>query len=219
MTKQFGPFTAVDDVTLFVKSGDSVAIHGPNGSGKTTLLRMLAGLSRPTEGSIHIGDNDVYDRETPTPTSIGYLFHESTMYDDLTARENLKFHARLHGINESRVSDVLETVDLLDRERGFPREFSHGMQKRLSLARSLLADPEILLLDEPFTGLDQHSTGTLKSLIADRTVVLVTHDPQTSTSLCDRFLVLDNGQVVHRIDDESPTADTFRSTYQEVLSS
>ncbi|MFQ3293315.1 MAG: heme exporter protein A [Halobacteriales archaeon] len=218
-TKRFGPLTAVDGVSLTVASGNSVAIHGPNGSGKTTVLRMLAGLSRPTEGDVYVDETPLYDRETTVSTPIGYLSHESMMYDDLTARENLQFHARLVGVDETRITDVLETVDLLDRENGFPREFSHGMRKRLSLARALLADPAVLLLDEPFTGLDQHSSRTLEALLEDRTVVLVTHDFETSAALCDRFLVLERGRLVGEFDGRDRSPEALRSRYREALSS
>jgi ABC-type multidrug transport system ATPase subunit len=137
-------------------------------------------------------------------------------YDDLTARENLIFHARLRDIPEQRVEAVLETVELSNRARGFPREFSHGMRKRLSLARALLSDPNVLLLDEPFTGLDQHSTQTLERIISDRTVVLVTHDPNMSVALCDRFVLLNDGKLVDQIDDPELTPSAFQRAYDEV---
>jgi heme exporter protein A len=218
-TKRFGPLTAVDGISLTVAPGNSVAIHGPNGSGKTTVLRMFAGLSRPSEGEVFLDGEPLYGRETTISTPIGYLSHESMMYDDLTARENLRFHARLVGVDDSRVRAVLETVDLLDRASGFPREFSHGMRKRLSLARALLADPDVLLLDEPFTGLDQHSSRTLETLFEDRTVVLATHDFETSAALCDRFLVLDRGHLVGQFDGENHAPEALRGRYREVLSS
>ena len=218
VTKRFGPVTALDRVSLAVEAGDSVAIHGPNGSGKTTLLRVLAGLSRPSEGTVTVGGTDRYSHEGRRAHSLGYLSHASMLYDDLTAAENLRFHARLHDVEMSRVTDLLETVDLFDRADGFPREFSHGMRKRLSLARALLADPDVLLLDEPFTGLDQHSREMLEGLIEDRTVVLVTHAPELSTALCNRFVVLDRGQVVARIDERISTPAAFRERYRAVLS-
>jgi heme exporter protein A len=168
---------------------------------------------------VTVGGADRYSHEGRRAHSLGYLSHDSMLYDDLTAAENLRFHARLHDVDPARVTALLETVDLHDRANGFPREFSHGMRKRLSLARALLADPEVLLLDEPFTGLDQHSTEMLERLIADRTVVLVTHAPELSTALCDRFVVLDQGRVVARIDEEIATPAAFRETYRAVLSS
>jgi heme exporter protein A len=218
VTKRFGPYTAVDDVSLTVEPGDSVAIHGPNGSGKTTLLRMLAGLSTPTEGTVYADGVDLYDRDQTRENPIGYVSHESMMYDDLTARENLRFHARLLDVDRDRVESVLDAVDLLDRADGLPAEFSHGMRKRLSLARSLLADPDVFLLDEPFTGLDQHSSRTLETIVDDRTVVLVTHDPATSADLCDRFLLMNEGRIGSRLEGTTLSADDVRGAYQEVLS-
>ncbi|UWG49095.1 ABC-type multidrug transport system, ATPase component [Halanaeroarchaeum sp. HSR-CO] len=217
VSKRFGPFTAVDGVSLSVRTGESVAILGPNGSGKTTLLRMLAGLATPSSGTVAVDGVDQYSRSGRADGSIGYLSHESMLYDDLTARENLAFHARLLGVDAERVGAVLETVDLADRADGFPREFSHGMQKRLSFARALLADPAVLLLDEPFTGLDQHSRATLRSMMADRTVVLVSHEQDLSARLCERYLVLDEGRIVARIEGPVDGPETLRNRYREVV--
>jgi heme exporter protein A len=217
LTKRFGPYTALDGVSLRVSEGDSIAVHGPNGSGKTTLLRILAGLSTPTEGTVTIDDVNIYDRGNRGAHSLGYLSHDSMMYDDLTARENLRFHARLLDVEESRVDAVLDMVDLTNRADGFPREFSHGMKKRLSFARSLLDDPQMFLLDEPFTGLDQHSTATLERMIEDKTVVLATHEPSLSTELCDRFLILENGRRKADFSDGSLSSEAFRDRYEDVL--
>jgi heme exporter protein A len=216
VTKRFGPYTAIDSVSLSIDGGDRVSVLGPNGSGKTTLLRMLAGVSTPTAGTVRIDGEDLYSRGSQAGRAIGYLSHQSMLYDDLSARENLQFHAQLVGVDRERVEEVLEIVDLRDRAGGFPREFSHGMQKRLSFARALLDDPDVLLLDEPFTGLDQHSTRTLQDTLEDRAIVLVTHEPEMSAALCDRFLILDDGDLVARLPgEEVESAETLRERYQE----
>jgi len=218
VTKRFGPRTALADVSLTLDSGAHVAVHGPNGSGKTTLLRVLAGLSRPNEGRVALDGSDVYAREMDSTGAIGYLGHASMLYEDLTARENLAFHATLWGLPERRIDEVLDLVGLADRERGYPREFSHGMTKRLSLARAILPDPPILLLDEPFTGLDSQSRETLVSLFEDRTVLLVTHDPAPSLDHCDRVVVLDGGRRVGAFETASMTVDAFKDAYRQVCS-
>lgn len=216
VTKRFGPYTAIDSVSLSIDAGDRVSVLGPNGSGKTTLLRMLAGVSTPTAGTVRVDGKDLYSRGSQAGRAIGYLSHQSMLYDDLSARENLQFHAQLVGVDRERVEEVLEIVDLRDRAGGFPREFSHGMQKRLSFARALLDDPDVLLLDEPFTGLDQHSTRTLQDTLEDRAIVLVTHEPEMSAALCDRFLILDDGNLVARLPgEEVESAETLRERYRE----
>lgn len=216
--KQYGPFTALDSVSIEVESGERVGLLGPNGSGKTTLLRILAGLNSPTEGEVTV-DGDPYDPDAyDVRRKVGYVAHETMLYENLTARENLSFHADLRGVPDSRVQEVLEVVDLDHRASGLPREFSHGMQKRLSLARAELDPPQILLMDEPFSGLDQFSTETVKELLADRTVLLVTHEFEVAMDVCNRLIVLDKGEVAmdvptHTIED----LPALRQRYREVV--
>jgi heme exporter protein A len=216
--KQYGPFTALDSVSLDVETGERVGLLGPNGSGKTTLLRILAGLNSPTAGEVTV-DGEQYDPDAyAVRRKVGYVAHETMLYENLTARENLRFHAELRGVPESRVQEVLEVVDLDHRGSGLPREFSHGMKKRLSLARAELDPPQILLMDEPFSGLDQFSTETVKELLQDRTVLLVTHEFEVALDVCTRIVILDKGDVAMDVDaTEIEDLPALRERYREVV--
>lgn len=216
--KQYGPFTALDGVTLEVASGERLGLLGPNGSGKTTMLRILAGLNSPTAGQVTV-DGEAYEPDAyQVRRKVGFVSHETMLYENLTARENLSFHADLRGVPESRVQDVLDLVDLSHRASGHPREFSHGMKKRLSLARAELDPPQILLMDEPFSGLDQFSTETVKELLRERTVVLVTHEFEVALDVCTRLVILDQGQIVTDVStDEIEDLHSLREHYREVV--
>ncbi len=218
LSKQYGPFTALEDVSIDVDSGERVGLLGPNGSGKTTMLRILAGLNSPTTGEVTV-DGERYEPDAyEVRRKVGYVAHETMLYENLTARENLAFHAQLRGAPESRIQEVLEIVDLAHRASGLPREFSHGMKKRLSLARAELDPPQILLMDEPFSGLDQFSTETVKDLLADRTVILVTHEFEVALDVCNRLIVLDKGEVVLDAPaEEIEDLPALRRTYREVV--
>lgn len=218
LTKQYGPFTALDGVSVQVDDGERVGLLGPNGSGKTTMLRILAGLASPTAGEVLIDGEEYRPDAYDVRQKVGFVSHETMLYENLTARENLRFHADLRGVSDDRVDAVLELVDLADRASGLPREFSHGMKKRLTLARAELDPPAIMLLDEPFSGLDQFSTETVKDLLADRTILLVTHEFEVALDVCSRILILDNGQVRLDLDanDLEDLAD-LRERYRRVV--
>lgn len=218
LEKQYGPFTALDGVSVEVASGERVGLLGPNGSGKTTMLRILAGLTAPTEGTVTVDGEEYKPDAYHVRRKVGFVAHETMLYENLTARENLNFHADLRGVPGHRVDDVLELVGLSHRASGLPREFSHGMKKRLSLARAELDPPQILLMDEPFSGLDQFSTETVKELLADRTVVLVTHEFEVALDVCTRLVILDRGTVVLDVEaDEVESLADLRETYAEVV--
>lgn len=201
ITRRFGAFTALDGVDLDVTRGEAVAIFGPNGAGKTTLLRILARALRPSAGSVRFEGVDERD-DLAVRARIGLLSHHTFLYDDLTARDNLAFFARLHGVPspESRADALLAEVGL-DRRGDDPvRAFSRGMQQRLALARALVHEPELLLLDEPFSGLDPHAgarlRGTLEAVrAAGRALILTTHDVGEGLDLTDRFVFLARGRI------------------------
>jgi len=221
LTKSYGRITAVDDLSFTVANGETVGLFGPNGAGKTTLLRMLAGLVRPTDGTITLGASELTVDDHAVYRTLGVVTHESMLYDALTARENLRIHADLHGLDDAadRCEAVLETVNLADRASHRPDEFSHGLRKRLSLARALLHRPDVLLLDEPYTGLDQRSVADLEAVLDgfdDRTVVLTTHDLELGVGRCDRALILDRGRLrADTVLDGSVAG--FESTYRRAI--
>ena len=202
LEKWYGPHAAVRGIDFVLNSGEFLTIFGPNGAGKTTLLRMLAGTLRPTRGTIvlaGVGDAD----ENAWRRRIGVLSHQTFLYGQLTAEENLRFYGRLYGVADvgGRMEVLLREVGLWDRRRDRVRTYSRGMQQRLALARTLLHEPELVLLDEPYTGLDPHAASMLKGVLRQlrdgrRTVVLVTHNISQGLELADRVVVQSEGRWI-----------------------
>ncbi len=199
--KRFGRSAALDGIDLELPPGASLAVLGPNGAGKSTLLRLLAGLARPTSGSLRV---DGAPAHLPAARRrVGFIGHASLLYPYLTARENLLFAARLHQVREAaaRVERWLERAGL-SRVADLPvSQFSRGMSQRLAIARGLVHDPFLLLLDEPFAGLDARAATQLAEQLASlhaagRSLVLVTHDLKRAAELSDRAIVLAAGRVV-----------------------
>jgi heme exporter protein A len=222
LTKEYGQFVSVADLSVAIERGETVGLFGPNGAGKTTTLRILAGLTRPTRGSVFVDGTEMRPDDQTLRRRIGVVTHDSMLYDELTARENLRFHARLHGLDEvgQRCEQVLDTVGLSRRASRRPVEFSHGLRKRLSLARALLHDPDVLLLDEPYTGLDQRAGADLAATLddlEDRTVVLTTHDLERGLHHCSRALVLDEGRLEADFSTASMGSDEFDERYRETI--
>ncbi|MDY6775152.1 MAG: ABC transporter ATP-binding protein [Halobacteria archaeon] len=217
VTKRYGRFEAVHKVDLGIDEGESVGLFGPNGAGKTSLLRMVATLSVPTDGSVYIDGEEVRGDKPEIRSRLGVVSHDSMLYDGFTARENLRLHARLHGVDPSEVRRRLKDVGLSSRGGDVVSGFSHGMRKRLSLARALLHNPEILLLDEPYAGLDQRSSETLRGILddfTDRTVVMTTHSLEEGYNHCDRLVFLDQGRVKRDVDrSEFDSLDELESIY------
>jgi heme exporter protein A len=202
--KRFGRVTALRGIDFDIEPGESVSILGANGAGKSTLLRILAGLSRPSAGQFHglrEGASAPLTRDA-LRGEIGYVGHATLVYGELTARENLVFAARLHGATPTRdrIDSILCDVGLLevaDRRSG---TFSRGMAQRLSIARAVVHQPQVLLLDEPFTGLDESSAERLSTQLSSqredgRTLILVTHDPRRAVELSDRAFILHRGEI------------------------
>ncbi|MGH0031008.1 MAG: heme ABC exporter ATP-binding protein CcmA [Myxococcota bacterium] len=208
LSKRFGRAAALCDVDFELAPGRTLAVLGANGAGKSTLLRLLAGLARPTAGALTVAGRSPTDRQGRG--RVGYVGHATLLYPTLTARENLLFAARLHGLadRETRARSALEREGLApvaDRPAG---GFSRGMAQRLAIARGLLHDPPVVLLDEHFTGLDARSADRLAERLASlrdegRTVVWVTHDPQRAATGSDEALVLARGRVVARAEGQA----------------
>ena len=223
LTKQFGPFMALRGLDLEVRPGEFVTIVGPNGAGKTTLLRILATLSRPTQGHVSIAGHALPKGADQARRQIGLLSHQPLLYGDLTAEENLRFFGKMYDVPqlEARIVELLDQVDLIDRRQDRARTFSRGMQQRLAIARALLHDPAVVLLDEPFTGLDPHSSDRLEEqlhLLRDgqRTVVMTIHDLERGWAMCDRALVLARGKIVYEASTKVVDVATFRSDFKRV---
>ncbi len=197
LERRYGDRTALDGVTAVVGTGETLTIFGPNGAGKTTLLRVLAGLLRPHGGTARVAGAQLPDETWRLRGRIGYLGHDPLLYRELTGRENLRFHARLHGVAGARVEVLLDAVGMLRRAADPVRELSRGMLQRLAAARAVLHDPPLLLLDEPRAGLDPAAVALLEPLIgrgSGRTRVLVTHDVEGGLAECDKALGLSAGR-------------------------
>jgi heme exporter protein A len=204
LTKAYGLMPVLRGLDLQIPRGQFVALLGPNGSGKSTLLRLLAGLSRPNSGRILIGGWELPKEAAAVRGQIGMVAHKPLLYENLTARENLAFFGRLYNIPEDkldgRIVDALQRVGLVKRADDLARAFSRGMQQRLSIARTLLHNPHVLLLDEPYTGLDQDACRTLDTLLkeahtAGHTIVMTTHELERAAALADRAVILARGRL------------------------
>jgi len=202
VSKQFGDFRALVDVSLRVEAGDSVLLYGPNGAGKTTLLRILATLVRPTEGKVFYNGADIHMNLAAGKTAIGFASHATFLYGELSAFENLEFTGRLFGLRDlaGHVAGVLELFHLRDRAATPVRELSRGYQQRVALARAFLHDPQFLLLDEPFTGLDAASVEALEKLLKEmrergKAFIFSTHDFKQGAALADRLVALEAGKI------------------------
>ena len=188
---------ALEGVTVSVPQGATLAVFGANGAGKTTLLRVLAGLLRPHGGTAAVLGSTLPGEAWKTRAQIGYLAHDPLLYRDLTVEENLRFHARLHGVGPGRVNELIDAVGLSRRAKDPLRDLSRGMTQRAAVARALLHDPPVLLLDEPRANLDPAAAKALEPLIgraSGRTRVLVSHDVESALKEADLALGLKNGR-------------------------
>lgn len=227
LEKRFGPVAALRGVDLDIEGGRALAVLGPNGAGKSTLLRILAGLARPTAGSISIrrGGREP-DGRGHARAWVGFAGHTTFLYPELTARENLVFHGRVQGVVDPglRADQLLEEEGLTavaDRRAG---SFSRGMAQRLSIARALVQNPPLLLLDEPFTGLDRRAGDRLSERLQrlrseGRTILLVTHDLLRASEIADTALVLLAGRIVQQAEGSSIERAALETTYAEALES
>jgi heme exporter protein A len=203
LEKSYGPLPAVRGIDFALEPGSFLVVFGPNGAGKTTLLRLLCGAVQPTAGEVRIAGETIGGGTDAWRRRIGVLSHQTFLYGGLSARENLDFYARLYGLapRDAIVRRALEDVGLAARAADPVKTFSRGMKQRLALARTLLHDPGVVLLDEPFTGLDPHAAAMLRGVLerlrdGRRTVVLVTHDLVQGLELADRVVVQVAGRWV-----------------------
>lgn len=223
LTKVFGDRKALDKVSIEVPEGAFLSIFGPNGAGKTTLVRTLATLSRATSGTALVAGFDAKEEPDKVRERIGLISHNPMLYPDLTAMENLMFTAQLYGVvnAEERVRELLRAVELDHRRFDVVRTFSRGMTQRLSIARALMNDPDVVFLDEPYAGLDPHAVeifdGLIEQLRDGRTFIMVSHDLQKGLDVCTHALVLARGRVVSYAPKEDIDFEQFRQLYRETV--
>ena len=223
LTKVFGDRKALDKVPIEVPEGAFLSIFGPNGAGKTTLVRTLATLSRATSGTALVAGFDAKEEPDKVREHIGLISHNPMLYPDLTAMENLMFTAQLYGVvnAEERVRELLRAVELDHRRFDVVRTFSRGMTQRLSIARALMNDPDVVFLDEPYAGLDPHAVeifdGLIEQLRDGRTFIMVSHDLQKGFDVCTHALVLARGRVVSYAPKEDIDFEQFRQLYRETV--
>ena len=206
LTKKFGDFTAVNDISFSVPEGERFAFLGPNGAGKSTTIKMLTTLLQPTSGTIMVAGEDPTVHASRVRKSFGIVFQDPSLDDDLTAWENMEFHGVLYGVEKAtrraRINELLGFVDLADRKNSLVREFSGGMKRRLEIARGLLHHPKIIFLDEPTLGLDpqtrNHMWQYLEKLNKEEgiTVFFTTHYMEEADKVAQRIAVIDHGKIV-----------------------
>ena len=197
LARRYGEREALSDVSLTLGAGHTLVVFGPNGAGKTTLLRILATLLRPHEGRVRVLGASLPDEAWAVRGRVGLLAHEPLLYRELSARENLRFHARLHGLADERVEELLETLEMSTRAAEPVRTLSRGMVQRVAIARAVLHDPELLLLDEPHSNLDPAVVELVAPLIgasSARTRVICSHDPSGGLAEADLVLGLRAGR-------------------------
>jgi heme exporter protein A len=220
LVKTFGHRVVLRGVDLVINEGDFVTLLGANGAGKTTLLHMVASLSKPTAGEILINGYRLADAANQLRRFIGLVSHKTLLYGDLTAEQNLHFYARMYDVPEAanRIETVLGQVGLLGRQHDPVRTYSRGMQQRLAIARAILHNPPILLLDEPDTGLDQHAADMLATLLSavgagQRTVLMTTHNLERGLSLGNRLVILARGKIAYDAPRQEAGLEEIREQY------
>lgn len=194
VSQRFGSEVALEGVDMTLDTGEHLAVLGDNGAGKTTLLRILATALRPTAGQLHLLGLNAYLERQRLRHYIGYVAHELGLYPALSARENLEFFCDLHGVSRSRASAALETVGLEDMAGKPADRLSRGMQQRLAIARAIVHEPRLLILDEPDASLGTDAADILGRVLRGRTAVIATHDQALANRLCPRTLVLRHGR-------------------------
>jgi len=222
ITKRYGHRLVLKRVDLTLESGERLAIFGPNGAGKTTLLRILATAVTPTAGEIEVAGIDPRDDPVEARRHLGVMSHQPYLYPDLTARENLRFYGRMYDVRglEARVEAVAKQVGLLARLDDRVVTFSHGMRQRIAMARAVLHDPELLLLDEPEAGLDQDARNLMASLLDAqvdghmRSAVIVTHQIELGLALSQRVAILVDGRIAFQAPSSELDPATVRQHYR-----
>jgi heme exporter protein A len=223
VTRMFGRRRAVDGVDLTLAAGDCVALFGPNGAGKTTLVRLISGLLKPTKGTIRIGGQSLRDNASARGL-LGLISHQSMLYAALTSRENVEFAARLYGVADPRLAALkaLERMRIADRADAPVRSLSRGLQQRVSIARAIVHEPRVVLLDEPYTGLDAAGGAALTDMLVSlrdggASLVLVTHNVEEGLTVATHAAVMLRGRIVRQDDARGIDQRVFQSDYRAMV--
>ena len=223
LVKRYGHINALRGIDLEIDRGDVLVLLGPNGAGKSTLLSVLAGRVRPTEGQVVL-DGEMLSQSIRARRMTGYLTHASLLYHGLTARENLLLYGQMYGVEDpgERADEMLHFMGLWERRDDRVGGFSRGMEQRLSIARSLLHDPQLILLDEPFSGLDYQSSRafahTMRELRdSQRTMIVATHDMTAAQEFGERIAVMNKGQILHTEGNLADSSGDVRDLYMTLI--
>lgn len=225
VSKHFGRRRVLSGLDIKIDEGETVALMGPNGAGKTTLLRILATLSEPSTGEVFVDGRSSYDDPIIARKAIGFVGHSTYTYDDLTALENLRFYWRMYGLPAAEFlrigTELLARVGLSHRVNDRAAVFSKGMRQRLAIARALLHSPKVLLLDEPYSSLDQKGVDILSQVLAEErsrgcSILVVTHDLQRISAVADRADILAGGRIAQSFDPASIRRGDLEKSYRTI---
>ncbi|MEH7084725.1 ABC transporter ATP-binding protein [Neobacillus drentensis] len=224
LTKQADNKLILRGVDLLINKGETVAILGPNGAGKSTLLKVLATLIKPTSGMIKVNGMDLKKNHIKIKKIMGYLPHSSLLYDHYTPLENIVFFGNIYGVKnvEQRATELVKEVGLSFFLNEPVKNFSRGMIQRIAIVRAIVHEPEILLLDEPHTGLDQGAIGILNNVILSMkakgtTTLMVTHDFKQAAEICDRIIIVKNGKIVDDFRIENQNLGYVSEKYEQLV--
>ncbi len=226
VSKSFGTNHALRKINLSVQKGEFVSIFGPNGAGKTTLIKILSTLLSPTDGELHVGGKDIKQDVESIRSMVGLISHDPYIYENLSAFENITFFATLYGLSDpgERAKEVIREIGLEARMHELVRNFSRGMKQRLAVARAIVHKPNILLLDEPYAGLDRHGSAIFTDMLSRfknerKTIVMTTHNVNDGLELSDRVLIISAGSVVFESTVDGELARDFNEIYNQKTNS
>lgn len=224
LNKRFGKKSVINDLDLEVESGEFLVMFGPNGAGKTTLIKILSTLTKPLSGTVVINGYNINEESIEIRNSIGVLSHNPFLYDDLTLKENLTFYSRMFKLkkDESKIKLLAHEVGLFHRLNDRVGQFSRGMKQRAAVARAILHDPPVLLLDEPFTGLDYKAWGILTDILQKfhgqgKTILLITHNVELGHKIGERLTILVNGKIAYDCKKIDIDLEAFKEEYHNLM--